>query len=66
MRLRDYFTNVLLIGQAIAFLWVFSLMARYGVVRIHEPNLTILILEIALFTGIIAFGIANIVRGVRR
>ena len=66
MSFRDWITNVLLIGQAIAFLWFLGQIAYYGNVLIREPNPVILIYEIALVTGIIALGVANIIKGVRR
>lgn len=66
MCFRNWITNVLLIAQAIAFLVHLSLIAYYGSVRIQEPTLIILILEIALFTGIIAFGVANLIKAARR
>lgn len=66
MRYREFMTNVILIGQATAFLWFLSQIALYGLVSIGEPSLAVLILESALFIGIIAFAVANIVKGVKR
>jgi len=63
---RWYFTNMLLIGQAIAFLVHFSWIVRYGGVTIMEPNPVMLWAEIAALVGILTLGVTNIMIGERR
>lgn len=58
--MRVYFTNVLMIALSVAFLTHFALIVKYGGYQIQEPNMTILISEIAMFFGIIGFGVSNL------
>jgi len=66
MRYRDFITNVTLMAVTIAWVYPFYNILRYGTHTVQEPNLTILILEIVMFIGIIAFAIANIISSIRR
>lgn len=59
--MREYFSNVLIIGLAMAFLVHFCLIAKNGQQIIQEPNLAILVAEITLMIGLIAFGFSGIV-----
>ena len=60
--MREWITNLLLIGISIAFLVHFIMIKIYGSVVISEPNKLILGLEIVGFIAIIGFGIWNIVK----
>ena len=60
--LREYFSNAIIIGLAMAFLVHFCLIAKYGQQTIQEPNLAILGAEITLMIGLIAFGVSGIVK----
>lgn len=60
--LREYFCNAIMVGLAMAFLVHFCLIAKDGQQIIQEPNLAILVAEITLMIGFIAFGISGIVK----
>ena len=60
--MREYFSNAIIIGLAMAFLVHFCLIAKYGQQTIQEPNFAILVAEITLMIGLIAFGILGIVK----
>ena len=66
MPFRYHLTNALLISVTFAWAYPFYCIARYGTHIVQEPNLGILVLEIAMFTGIIIFGVSNIVWGMKR
>ena len=66
MKLREFFTNSLLIALAIAFLAHFSLIAKYKQVLVQELNLSMLTAEITLFIVIIGLGVFNIIKLLRR
>ena len=65
MKARTYFTNVLVVALSVSLLCHLVLIAIYGKLVIIEPSFIILGAEIALFIGIIAFAIGNIVKLVR-
>jgi len=65
MRARTYFANVLVVALAISLLCHLILIAIYGKLVILEPSSIILGVEIAMFVGIIAFAVSNIVKLVR-
>ena len=60
--MREYFSNTIIIGMATAFLVHFCLIAKYGQQLIQEPNFAILVAEITLMIGFIAFGISGIMK----
>jgi len=64
--MRDFITNLLLIGCASAFLVHFGMIAVYGRLYIKETSPVILGLEIAGMVAIILFGIANLINLIRR
>ena len=64
--MREYFSNTIIIGMATAFLVHFCLIAKYGQQRIQEPNFAILVIEMTLMIGFIAFGISGIVQYFRK
>ena len=65
MSFREYITNVLLIGLALAFLIHFLLIVCYGEFYVREPNILILVLEIAGITAIIVLAVQNIIGGLK-
>lgn len=64
--MRDFLTNLFMIGMAIAFLWHFSIIAISGSIITREPSLAVLAFEITLLVGFVIFGLLNIVRILRR
>lgn len=62
MRFRWWLTNGVMIGLALAWLYPFYLIARYGKFIVGEQSHLILAGEMALFLAIIALGIVNIIR----
>ena len=60
--MREWLTNTIIIGLSIAFLLHFSLMAIYGKILIQEPNHYILITEMVMMIGFIAFAIYNMTK----
>jgi len=61
----SYIKNALIIGMALAFLWFFSNIGRYGSHYIQEPNMPILICEVSLFISVLAFGIYGFVKDIK-
>jgi hypothetical protein len=64
--MREGMANGLMLGLAIAFLWHFAMIVRYGQVLIQEPSPVVLWLEVVLLLGVAAFGIYNVIRVGRR
>ena len=64
--MREYFTNVLMVALAIAFLVHFTLIAKQGQVLIQEPNVAILGSEIVLMIAITGYGIFNLKKMLKR
>ena len=58
--IRQWLTNSLLIGMAIAFLYHVMLLFKWQLL-IQEPNKWILSAEVALFVGCIILGLYNMV-----
>jgi len=65
MRARTYFANALVVALSVSLLCHLALIAIYGKLVIVEPSSIILRAEIAMFIGIIAFAVSNIVKLVR-
>ncbi|MFU8796496.1 MAG: hypothetical protein ACNA7X_04300 [Dehalococcoidia bacterium] len=59
---RWIITNLALIGMAAAWLVPFICILLYGPHLVNEPSLPVLILEIAVFVGIIALAVYNLAR----
>lgn len=57
--MRQVITNLIMVGEAVAFLALFLSILKYGSVLIQEPNMVILALEIAMMVGFIVFGLLN-------
>ena len=66
MSLKDVVSNAMLIGLSGALLWHFSNIWRYGQHLIKEPNIVILILEIAGLLAIFIFGISKYISDLKR
>ena len=66
MNIIAYWTNMLMIAQAMAFLAHFGFIVKYGQVLIQEPNPLILYAEITGLVAIIAFGVRNLVVMIKR
>ena len=66
MRFINYLKDLLIITMALAYLWHFSNIIRFGSVLIQEPSLAILIGEVVLFGIIAGFGIYWMVKDLRR
>lgn len=64
--MREYFSNAIIVGLAMAFLVHFCLIVKYGQYTIQEPNLAILVAELTLMIGFIAFGILGIVNYLKK
>ena len=65
MNFREYITNVLLIGLAVAFLIHFLAIVCYGEFYIKESNIPTLVLEIAGMTAIVVLAVQNIIGGLK-
>ncbi|MBA7578553.1 hypothetical protein ES708_20418 [subsurface metagenome] len=65
-RLRWYLTNTIMLALAIDFLYLFSLIVRYGEVTGREPDPVILSLEIASTVAIVVFAFLNYIKLARR
>ena len=59
-------TSALIIGMALAFLWHFSNIVRYGSYYIQESNPVILWFEIIFFIGVLLYGLYLFIEVIRR
>ena len=59
-------TSALIIGMALAFLWHFSNIVRYGSIYIQEPNPVILWGEIIFLIGVLLYGLYLFIEVIRR
>lgn len=64
--MKEYITNGLMMGLAVAFLVHFAFIVRYGRFEIQEPSPVVLWLEVLFLLGIVAFGIYNAIKVLRR
>jgi len=64
--MKQWITNFIVIGLALAFLVHFTMIAMWGQVLIQEPNTIILVLEIVGLIVIMGFAISNLVHIARR
>ena len=55
--MRLFIASMLIIGMAVSFLWHFSNIYIYGSHFIQEPRLVVLWTEIAVFSGVVLFGV---------
>lgn len=58
--IKDMLSYLFLIGCAVCWLLIFILIFLYDTLWIGEPNMVILILEIALCVGMLALGIERL------
>ena len=65
-RLRWWITNTIMLALAIDFLYLFSLIARYGEIICQEPDGVILSLEIASAVAIVVLAFLNYIKLARR
>ena len=65
MRFINYLKDLLIVSMAIAFLWHFSNIARYGSLLIQEQNTAILISEIILLGIILGLGLYWMIKDLR-
>ena len=63
--MKQIMAGAIILGESLAFLWVFSNILRFGSHFVNEPNRLILFSEIALFLSFLAFGIYLIVNKIR-
>ncbi len=66
MSFRDWMANCLLIALAVAFIVHFVLIAINGAIEIREPNLFILVTEVAGLVGCVIFALVNLIRIAKR
>lgn len=64
--MREYCSNIVMIAVTLAWLIPFYQIVTQGYVYAEEPNLVVLYSKIALFVAIIALGIFNIYKLLRR
>ena len=55
--MKQVIAGAIIMGESLAFLWVFSNILRYGSHVVNEPILLVLVLEILLLLILFAFGI---------
>ena len=60
--MREWLTNAIMLGLSTAFLLTFWLIAKHGKILLQEPNIHILIAEMAMMIGFIAFAIYNMTK----
>ncbi len=60
------FISTLVVALSAAFLVHFILIWVYGAIVISEPNKIILVLEIALLTAILAYGVYGFIREAKK
>jgi len=60
--MREGLANIIVIGLSVAFLLHFSLIAIHGTILIQEPCPYILIAEMVMMIGFIAFAIYNMTK----
>ena len=55
--MKQVMAGAVIMGESLAFLWVFSNILRFGSHFINEPNFLVLVLEILLLLSLFVFGI---------
>jgi len=63
--MREMLANIMVIALSIGLLWHFGCIIKYKQFYIQEPNILILVSEIAMFCAFIAFAIFNIIKLLR-
>ncbi len=64
--MRECLTNIVMIAVTIAWFVPFYQIVTQGIVYADEPNTFILASEVALLIAIVAFGVVNLVKIMRR